>query len=136
MLTLYVAGTQDPWIPLHEGTYAYVSGPSYETPAEGHFLRAAGADVVGMSTVPEVLAAREAGVAVAVLSLVTNAVVIGAPSDACVREEVTDEILGRTREKTLRETVSHEEVLQVGREKAEVMRQLVARTVGKLVSDQ
>lgn len=53
-----------------------MSGPSYETPAEGRFLRAAGADVVGMSTVPEVLAAREAGLEVCVLSLATNAVVI------------------------------------------------------------
>ena len=43
---------------LAEGTYAWVSGPTYETPAEGRFLRAAGADVVGMSTVPEVVAAR------------------------------------------------------------------------------
>lgn len=40
---------------LAEGTYAWVSGPTYETPAEGRFLRAAGADVVGMSTVPEVV---------------------------------------------------------------------------------
>ena len=40
---------------LAEGTYAWVSGPTYETPAEGRFLRAAGADVVGMSTIPEVV---------------------------------------------------------------------------------
>ena len=59
-----------------EGTYAWVSGPTYETPAEGRFLRNAGADVVGMSTVPEVLAAREEGLNVLVLSLVTNFVVI------------------------------------------------------------
>lgn len=61
---------------LAEGTYAWVSGPTYETPAEGRFLRAAGADVVGMSTVPEVVAARDEGMNVIVLSLVTNAVVI------------------------------------------------------------
>lgn len=61
---------------LAEGVYAWVSGPTYETPAEGRFLRAAGADVVGMSTVPEVVAAREEGMEVMVLSLVTNAVVI------------------------------------------------------------
>lgn len=42
---------------LAEGTYAWVSGPTYETPAEGRFLRAAGADVVGMSTIPEVVCA-------------------------------------------------------------------------------
>ncbi|KZP21294.1 purine and uridine phosphorylase, partial [Athelia psychrophila] len=59
-----------------EGTYAWVSGPTYETPAEGRFLRAAGADVVGMSTVPEVVVARAEGMEVLVLSLVTNAVKI------------------------------------------------------------
>ncbi|KAF5365163.1 hypothetical protein D9757_011762 [Collybiopsis confluens] len=46
---------------LGEGTYAWVSGPTYETPAEGRFLRAAGADVVGMSTAPEVVVAKEEG---------------------------------------------------------------------------
>jgi len=61
---------------LAEGTYAWVSGPTYETPAEGRFLRSVGADVVGMSTIPEVLAAREEGMNVLVLSLVTNFVVI------------------------------------------------------------
>lgn len=61
---------------LAEGTYAWVSGPTYETPAEGRFLRAAGADVVGMSTIPEVLVAKEEGLNVMVLSLVTNKVVI------------------------------------------------------------
>lgn len=61
---------------LAEGTYAWVSGPTYESPAEGRLLRAAGADVVGMSTVPEVVAAKQAGMDVVVLSLVTNPVVI------------------------------------------------------------
>lgn len=59
-----------------EGTYAWVSGPTYESPAEGRLLRAAGADVVGMSTVPEVLAAKEEGLEVIALSLVTNFVII------------------------------------------------------------
>ncbi|GAA5961647.1 hypothetical protein JCM21900_004627, partial [Sporobolomyces salmonicolor] len=45
---------------LREGVYAWVAGPSYETRAEQRFLRAAGADAVGMSTVPEVIAARHA----------------------------------------------------------------------------
>lgn len=61
---------------IQEGTYAYVSGPTYETPAEGRFLRNAGADVVGMSTIPEVIVAREEDMEVCVLSLVTNFVVI------------------------------------------------------------
>ena len=77
---------------LAEGTYAWVSGPTYESPAEGRFLRAAGADVVGMSTVPEVLAAREAGVPLAVLSLVTNKVVVGEKEAGWVAREVVDEV--------------------------------------------
>lgn len=54
------------------GVYAMVTGPSYETPAEVRFLRLAGADVVGMSTLPEVIAARALGLRVCALSLVTN----------------------------------------------------------------
>ena len=61
---------------LAEGIYAWVSGPTYETPAEGQFLRSASANIVGMSTVPELVVARQEGMEVIVLSLVTNAVVI------------------------------------------------------------
>ncbi len=57
---------------LVSGIYAAVLGPSYETPAEIRALRAAGADAVGMSTVPEVLAARREGLHVLALSLITN----------------------------------------------------------------
>ncbi|MFN8535767.1 MAG: purine-nucleoside phosphorylase [Dehalococcoidia bacterium] len=59
-------------IRAREGVYAMVSGPSYETPAEIRFLKLAGADVVGMSTAPETIAARQAGLRVCGLSLVTN----------------------------------------------------------------
>ena len=76
---------------LAEGTYAWVSGPTYETPAEGRFLRRVGADVVGMSTVPEVLAAREEGLEVMVLSLVTNFVVIP-DTYRSIRDEVAAEV--------------------------------------------
>jgi purine-nucleoside phosphorylase len=76
---------------LAEGTYAWVSGPTYETPAEGRFLRNAGADVVGMSTIPEVIVAREEGLEVIVLSLVTNLVVIP-DGYRSVREEVEAEV--------------------------------------------
>jgi purine-nucleoside phosphorylase len=59
-------------IPLGAGVYAGLAGPSYETPAEVRMLRILGADLVGMSTVLEVIAARHAGVRVAAVSLVTN----------------------------------------------------------------
>jgi purine-nucleoside phosphorylase len=60
-------------IPLHEGVYAMMAGPSYETPAEVRMLRALGADCVGMSTVPEVLVAAHQGVPVVALSCIANA---------------------------------------------------------------
>jgi len=59
-------------IPLHEGTYVSVSGPNLETKAEYRFLRAAGADVVGMSTVPEVIAANQLELPVAAISVLTD----------------------------------------------------------------
>jgi purine-nucleoside phosphorylase len=59
-------------VALEEGVYAAVQGPSYETPAEVELLRRAGADAVGMSTVPEVLAARERGLRVVAISCLTN----------------------------------------------------------------
>ena len=60
-------------IQLHDGVYAMVAGPSYETPAEVRMLRTLGADLVGMSTVLETIAAVHMGVRVACLSLAANA---------------------------------------------------------------
>jgi len=57
---------------VHEGVYAALLGPSYETPAEIRYLRAIGADLVGMSTIPEVIVARQMGIKVLAISCVTN----------------------------------------------------------------
>jgi inosine/guanosine/xanthosine phosphorylase family protein len=86
-------------IPLHEGVYAALLGPSYETPAEVAYLRNGGADIVGMSTVPETIAARALGVRVLGISLVANdAAGVG---------------------------LSHEEVLEAGRLAADDLRRLM-----------
>ncbi|HEX4715773.1 MAG TPA: purine-nucleoside phosphorylase [Ktedonobacteraceae bacterium] len=72
---------------LHEGIYAMVGGPSYETGAELRFLRTIGADAVGMSTAPEVVVARHMGMQVLGISLITNAAT-GAKSEEVKHEEV------------------------------------------------
>lgn len=96
-------------IPLKEGVYLAALGPSYETPAEIWAFRAWGADLVGMSTVPEVLAARHAGMRVLGISVVTNfaAGVSQTP-------------------------LSHEEVLQVTREKAAELGRLLSSLIPRL----
>jgi purine-nucleoside phosphorylase len=60
-------------IGMYEGVYAGLLGPSYETPAEIRYLRTIGADLVGMSTVPEAITARHSGIRVLGISCVTNA---------------------------------------------------------------
>jgi purine-nucleoside phosphorylase len=76
---------------IYEGVYAGMLGPSFETPAEIRFLRAIGADVVGMSTISEVIAARHLGMKILAISCVTN-----------MAAGILDQIL------------THEEVLQTG----------------------
>lgn len=89
---------------LYEGVYAAVLGPSFETPAEIRYLRTIGADLAGMSTVPEVIAARHAGLEVLAISCVTN------PAAGLTGEKIT-----------------HEEVLQVGEQvKAHLVRLMAA----------
>jgi len=78
---------------LREGVYAYVAGPSFETPAELRFLQFAGGDAVGMSTAPEVVTARHAGLRVLGISSVVNMALPDPPPGL---------------------TLNHEEVLEMG----------------------
>ena len=84
---------------VYEGVYAGVAGPSFETPAEIRFLRAIGADLVGMSTVSEVIAARHLGLEVLAISCVTN-MAAGMTGEKITAEEVL-ETGQRVREKFL-----------------------------------
>jgi purine-nucleoside phosphorylase len=96
-------------IAVAEGVYGCVSGPSYETPAEIRMLRTLGADVVGMSTAPEAIVARHAGMEVLGIALVSNAAagVVGTP-------------------------ITHQEVLEAGRKAAPMLAALIEGVVARL----
>ncbi|HWE40809.1 MAG TPA: purine-nucleoside phosphorylase [Isosphaeraceae bacterium] len=94
-------------IDLRSGVYACMPGPCYETPAEVRMLRTLGADVVGMSTVPEAIAARHGGMDVLAFALVSNAAA-----------GVTDA------------PIHHEEVLEAGRAAGPRLGDLIERVVG------
>jgi purine-nucleoside phosphorylase len=82
-------------VTLREGIYCALAGPTYETPAEVRMLRTLGADAVGMSTVPEVLALRHFGVRVVAISCITNK---GAGlSQGLLDHKEVEEVAGRTR---------------------------------------
>ncbi|MDQ1474751.1 MAG: purine-nucleoside phosphorylase [Bryobacterales bacterium] len=95
---------------LPEGVYAALPGPSYETPAEIRYLRAIGADLVGMSTVPETIAANHMGMKVLGISCVTN-------HAAGVIDQKLD----------------HKEVLEVGERMKGTLIELLRRTIPRLV---
>lgn len=94
---------------LHKGTYAGLTGPTFETPAEYKMIRIIGAQAVGMSTVPEVIVARHAGIKVFGISIITD---IG--------------IEGKIVE------VSHDEVLENAKKNEKKLVELVARLVASM----
>ncbi|KAL4782737.1 nucleoside phosphorylase domain-containing protein [Aspergillus varians] len=112
---------------LHEGVYAFVGGPSYETRAECRMLRQLGADVVGMSTVPEIVVARHCGIRIIAFSLVTNNAVLSP-----VPRGDDHRIQGRNVKELdaiLQEgKANHEEVLEAGRYAARDMQVRVKST--------
>ena len=80
-----------------QGTYAFVSGPMYESKSECRFLRQLGGDCVGMSTIPEVIAAHHSDIKVLCLSLVTNKVITeGDEGPAASHQEVLDAVAERS----------------------------------------
>ena len=94
---------------LPEGVYAAVPGPSYETPAEIRYLRAIGADLVGMSTIPETIAANHMGMKVLGISCVTNAAA-----------------------GVLDQKLNHTEVLEVGERMKDTLIELLRRIVCRI----
>ncbi|KAI5290241.1 hypothetical protein KEM54_002113 [Ascosphaera aggregata] len=119
---------------LHEGMYAFGGGPSYETRAECRFLRQIGADVVGMSTLPEAITARHSKLRVLALSLVTNMCVTAPPTrgdDSSIQKQSSKEL-----ESMLDQgKANHEEVIEAGREAAKDMQELVKNTVKTIFAD-
>jgi len=83
------AAARDAGVSLDEGVYAWLTGPSYETPAEIQMVGRLGADLVGMSTVPEAIAARHMGADVLGISLVTN-LAAGISTTPLTHEEVQE----------------------------------------------
>jgi len=94
---------------LHRGVYCALPGPTYETPAEIHMYRLLGADAVGMSTVPETIAARHQGLRVLGISCITNFAA------------------GMTGE-----NLDHEHVMETGAQATEVFSELVRRVVWRI----
>ncbi len=94
---------------LHRGVYCALSGPTYETPSEVRMYRVLGANAVGMSTVPEAIAARHQGMRVLGISCITNFAA------------------GMTGE-----NINHEEVMETGARVAEVFKELLRRVIARI----
>ncbi|RAK83185.1 inosine guanosine and [Aspergillus costaricaensis CBS 115574] len=113
---------------LHEGVYAFVGGPSYETRAECRMLRQLGADLVGMSTVPEIVVARHCGIRVLALSLVTNNAVLS-PVPRGDDHRLDGKDVAELGEILQEGKADHQEVLEAGRSAATDMQKLVIQTI-------
>ncbi|KAJ5166503.1 purine nucleoside phosphorylase [Penicillium canariense] len=113
---------------LHEGVYAFVGGPTYETRAESRMLRMLGADVVGMSTVPEIVVARHCGLRVLAFSLVTNNAVL-APVPRGDEHLLQGKAAGELSAILEEGKAGHEEVLEAGRMAALDMQKLVLQSL-------
>ncbi|XP_052817085.1 purine nucleoside phosphorylase-like isoform X2 [Mya arenaria] len=96
---------------MQEGVYCFLGGPSFETVTECRFLKVAGVDATGMSTVPEVLVANHCGMEVCGISLITN---------SCVMEYDSKQV------------ANHEEVLETGEKRAKDMQKLIGAVVADL----
>ncbi|AQZ18443.1 PNP1 (YLR209C) [Zygosaccharomyces parabailii] len=108
--------------PIHEGTYMFVSGPTFETRAESRLIQKLGGDAVGMSTVPEIIVARHCGWKVLALSLITNNCVTDPPPSALATEAPPMD----------KGIASHAEVLENGRKASLDVERLVAAVVADL----
>lgn len=96
---------------IREGVYCFLGGPSFETVTECRFLKVAGVDATGMSTVPEVLVANHCGMEVCGITLITN---------KCVMEYDSTQV------------ANHEEVLETGEKRAKDMQKLIGAIVSRL----
>lgn len=107
---------------IHEGTYCFVSGPTFETRAECRYLNSIGGDAVGMSTVPEVIVARHCGWKVAAISLITNNCVLDHPPSVFDENPIPlDEGIA-----------NHAEVLENGKLASKDVESLIFNFVGKI----
>jgi purine-nucleoside phosphorylase len=98
---------------LRRGVYCALTGPTYETPAEIHYLRRVGADAVGMSTVPEAIIARHQGMKILAISCISN---------------YAAGISG--------EEINHEEVMETGRQVADTFKTLLKKIVPKIAEQE
>ncbi|KAK6023243.1 phosphorylase family 2 [Ostertagia ostertagi] len=109
LLDLATTIASEQQLPIHRGIYAGLQGPTFETRAEYHWLHTCGADLVGMSTVPEVIVAIHGGMKVFGASIVT---------DMGIREELNK--------------ITHEEVLAAANEAAPKLAALVAELIARM----